>query len=124
MADKENLVIGILLTHQIEKGLEVSGVVRELVNLDAFTIRSAVPPMVKRIDSIAFGNEVVHYVSVASAVLGKAMRDQQYRLDTSLRQPALIIDIKILESFEVTFLVFDASIPPYQIFWALINGLL
>lgn len=123
MADKENLLTGILLTHQIEKGLEVSSVVRELVNLDAFTIRPAVPSMVKGIDSIAFRNEVVHYVSVASAMLGKAMGDQQYRLGTSLWQPALIIDIKILESFEVTLFVFDVSIPPFQIFGVPTNGL-
>ena len=123
MADKENLLTGILPTHQIEKRLEVSGVIRELVNLDSFTIRSAVPPMVKCIDSIAFGDEVVHYVSIASAVLGKAMRNQQYRLSIYLWQPALVIDVKILDPFEVTLFVFDVSIPPFQIFGVLTNGL-
>jgi hypothetical protein len=59
MSDKKNLGISMFLAYLIEKGFEVSEVIRKPANVRACTLRLAVPPMVKGIDGIAFGDEVI-----------------------------------------------------------------
>jgi hypothetical protein len=64
--------------------------------------------MVKCVDGISLGDEVIYQVFVASAVLSQAVSDKQHSLGFFIRQPVLVIEFKPFISDEFTFFMIHA----------------
>ena len=112
VADEKYLFFRVFFANDIEKGLEVDHVIVEVVDFNAFAVRAAVSAVVECIYRVAYRDKIVDHITIASAVFRKPVGDQQHSFNLYIRQPALVIDVKILETFKVAFIMSHYTISP------------
>jgi len=109
--DQEDRFAGLLGAHFVEVAFDRVGELLEAGHEDAVAFGFAVAVVVKAVDGVAFGHEMVDDVHVAAAVFGQAVEDQQHGFGVAIGQPGLLVGVCVVCAVEESFFVFHGGSP-------------